>query len=324
MPTPNRTPTRSSDAGVPRTPAPAPPKGPAPLRATFRLLETAAPSVAAALAERLWFRLPPRPSDERRARHAPPGGRRLTVEWTHGALRGVTYGPTDAPTAYLVHGWGGWWQQLGAHVEPLLDAGYRVVAYDAPSHGASDPGGSGPRSTSLIEMAEGLTAVVRQEGPADLVVAHSVGAVVSLWSAADHGADDGAMGEEAPDYAFIAPASTLLSMVQMFERSLDVGRRSQSLLLQRVEQRFHRSVDEFEIVNLAARVLEGATTRQPGLLTVHDPMDHETPVSGSLRLAESWPEAELSLVSGLGHRRLLWDPDVVASVADFAKRRLHR
>lgn len=320
MVTTNQASQRSSRTDAARAPEPTLPKGPAPLRAAFSFLEAAAPSVAAVLAERLWFRLPARPSDERRARHAPPGGRRLTVVGTHGTLRGVTFGPEGAPTAYLVHGWGGWWQQLGAHVEPLLDAGYRVIAYDAPSHGASDPGAAGPRSTNLIEMAEGMTDVIRQEGPPDLVVAHSVGAVVSLWSAAHHGS----VGQEAPDYAFLAPASTLLSMVRVFERSLSVGRRSQALLIQRVERRFHRSVDEFEVVNLAGQVLAGSTAREPALLTVHDPMDPETPVSGSLRLAETWPEAELSLVTGLGHRKLLWDGDVVATVADFAKRRLRR
>lgn len=312
-------PQKSTTVRTPRRPAapgptvPAPPRGPAPLRATFRVLESTSPSVAAALAERLWFRLPPRPTAERRARHAPAGGRRLTVEWSGGTLHGVTFGPEGAPTAYLVHGWGGWWQQLGAHVPPLLEAGYRVVAYDAPSHGGSGPGAYGARSTNLLEMAEALTAVIRQQGPADLVVAHSVGAVVSLWSGAHH--------EPAGDYAFLAPASTVLSMVEFFENSLGLGPRSRDLLIERVERRVGESIEVFEVLRLAERVLDRAGW-EPRLLTVHDPMDPETPVSGSLDLSEAWPRAELSLVQHLGHRRLLWNEDVVATVADFARRRL--
>jgi pimeloyl-ACP methyl ester carboxylesterase len=284
---------------------------PAPLRATFRALEATSPATAGVLAERLWFRLPRRASEERRDRFAPEGGRELTVAWAGGTLRGVAYGREDAPTAYLVHGWGGWWQQLGAHVQPLVDAGYRVVAYDAPSHGSSARGRHGPRSTTLIEMAEAQAAVVRQEGPAHLVVAHSIGAVVSLWAGAHEGA-------RASAYAFLAPASTISSMVRWFEQVLDVGPRSQRVLIDRVERRVGHRVDAFEIVALAGQVLGDRMT--PALLTAHDPADPETPVGGSLDLVETWPGAEMSLVEGLGHRRLLWDADVVASVADFARR----
>src|SRR5690606_17806096 len=86
------------------------------------------PRAGAWLAERLWFRLPPRPRESARARRAPVGGRELVVTWEDLAVRGVAYGPEDAPTAYLVHGWGGWWQQLASIVQPLVEAGYRVVA----------------------------------------------------------------------------------------------------------------------------------------------------------------------------------------------------
>ena len=78
-----------------------------------------------------------------RAARTPRGGEAFAVSWAHGTVRGRVYGDWGNPTAYLVHGWGGWWQQLGAHVEPLLARGLCVVAFDAPSHGDSGPGAHG-------------------------------------------------------------------------------------------------------------------------------------------------------------------------------------
>jgi pimeloyl-ACP methyl ester carboxylesterase len=53
------------------------------------------------------------------------------------------------------------------------------------------------------------------------------------------------------------------------------------------------------------------------LLVVHDRRDRETPYPDAVDLAESWPGAVLLSTSGLGHRRVLTDPDVVRAVTDF-------
>ena len=297
--------------GVAATTPPVAQPGPALLRATFRTLERVAPSAGGALAERLWFRLPSVPTRQRRMRFVPDGGTAVTVTWNGGRLSGMTYGAADRPTAYLVHGWGGWWQQLAAHVQPLLDAGYRVVAYDAPSHGDSGPGRYGPRATTIPEMGEAMAAVVRQHGPAHLVVAHSIGAVASLWAV--DGAGGGARG-----YAFLAPAHSAWHLVAWFQDVLDIGPRTTRALVARVERRVGERFSAFDTVALGSRLTRGQSP--PALLSVHDPDDDETPASGSRQLTEIWPGAELALVHDLGHRRLLWDPSVVQHVAAFAAR----
>lgn len=294
------------------------PRAPAPVRFTLRTLEAVTPWIGAVLAEQLWFRLPPTPAPERRARHAPEGGEPFTVRWAGGSVQGVTYGPAGERTAYLVHGWGGWWQQLGGHVPALLDAGYRVVAYDAPSHGDSAPGRLGRRRSTVIEMAQAYGAVAGVHGSPHLVVAHSIGAVAVLRA-----------GDVPPaaGYAFLAPASTFDDMVRHFARLLDLGPRSRQILLERVERRIGAQLATFDATVLAGELLArvgagggAADSRVPALLSVHDPEDAETTAQGSAGLVRDWPGAELVLVEGLGHRRLLWDMDVVATVAGFARR----
>ena len=186
---------------------------------------------------------PPVPPATRRARRTPGGGEPFRVAWSGGTVAGRAYGVAGAPTAYLVHGWGGWWQQLGAHVEPLLAAGMQVVAFDAPSHGESGPGRFGRHSTTLIEFAEALAAVVAEFGHPAAVIAHSAGAVGVL-----HAYD---RGVQADAYALVAPPDSMAPMMRRFCSVLGVGPRSGRRMLERAERRIGLPLERFDMVRMA-------------------------------------------------------------------------
>ena len=275
---------------------------------TVTALHRVSPRLAGRLAADLWFRLPPRPDAQRRARHQPLGGEPFTLPWAGGAVSGRRFGSPGAPTAYLVHGWGGWWQQLGAFVPPLLDAGFQVVAFDAPSHGDSAPGRFGPRSTTLVEVAEALSAVVAAHGPAEVVVTHSMGGAAAL-----HAHE---LGVDPARYVLVAPPLAMTPMMRWFAGALGLGDDAVRHLLTRAEQRVGRPIDHFDAVEMTGR-----RATHPPLLVVHDRGDVETPARGSEALASVWPGADLLLTDGLGHRRVLWDPDVVERTVAFATAR---
>ena len=275
----------------------------------FRTLERTSPALGGAVAERLWFRLPPAPSPERRERHTPPGGEPLVVRLRGGRIvRGMAYGPRGLPTAHLVHGWGGWWQQLGPFVEPLRAAGFRVVAHDAPSHGSSDPGRHGPRTSTLIEIADAHDAVVVHSGHADLVVAHSAGAMSALW-AREQGTFAGA-------YAFVAPAARVEDMLTWFQVFLGMGPETRRRLVDRIERRVGVPVSAWDVPAMVRRWEGKGLTRVP-MLAVSDCGDDEAPAPGAVATTDAWPGSDLVLTSGLGHRRILRDPDVVRRVTAF-------
>ncbi|MGH8826296.1 MAG: alpha/beta fold hydrolase, partial [Jiangellaceae bacterium] len=146
------------------------------IRAAFRVLDRIAPDRAGRWALDIWCTLPANPGRRRDERPYAgvvstaelPGGRSMVVEsWGEG------------PTVYLVHGWGGWRGQLGAFVAPLVAAGHRVVAFDAPSHGDSGPGLLGTGKSLGPELADALRAVVDQHGAPSAMVAHSLGCVTT-------------------------------------------------------------------------------------------------------------------------------------------------
>lgn len=81
----------------------------------------------------------------------------------------------NRPTALLVHGWSFRGAHMGKFVQPLLEAGYRVVIVDLPAHGES----KGQRTSPVQTTAE-LGKFVSELGAIDTVIAHSFGGLCSM------------------------------------------------------------------------------------------------------------------------------------------------
>ncbi len=53
------------------------------------------------------------------------------------------------------------------------------------------------------------------------------------------------------------------------------------------------------------------------LLVIHDRDDPDVPVRDGIEIAAAWPGGRLVETTGLGHNRLLRDPDVIARAVAF-------
>jgi pimeloyl-ACP methyl ester carboxylesterase len=53
------------------------------------------------------------------------------------------------------------------------------------------------------------------------------------------------------------------------------------------------------------------------LLVVHDRDDKEVPYSVGRSIASQWPSAEMIITEGLGHKRILGDPNVRDAAVRF-------
>jgi pimeloyl-ACP methyl ester carboxylesterase len=257
------------------------------------LLAAVSPVLAARWAEALFF-TPPRPRKSRA--DLPPGGERLDVRSRFGRLAVWSWG--SGPLVYLVHGWGGRAEQLGAFVAPLVSRGFRVAAVDGPAHGAS----SGRRSSGP-EIGRALADVVAQLGTAQGVVAHSLGAAAVAFAWRE--------GLPVGRLAFIGPPADPLTWVARFGRQLGLGPAVMAEMRRHSEQRIQASWDDLPLVPMRG------PAAAPPLLVVHDRDDREVPSTDGAAIAAAWPGARLLETGGLGHRRVLRDPAVVASVAAF-------
>lgn len=274
----------------------------------FRLFERVAPAAGGKLLDSIWFRLPRLSEKAKRLRVQLPEGTQLELPFEHGTIRGRSWsgGAVDGPTIYLVHGWGGWGLQLAAFIPPLLEAGFRVIAYDAPSHGESAPGRDGVQRSTLPELADAFKAVVAAYGPAYGVIAHSLGAPAVIIGLRD--------GVAARRIVFLATATDFRELLTQYEAHLGFGPRTRERFLRRFARRFG-PMESFA----APRIVDALAEERelPALLVIHDRSDRETSVEGSAQVVKLWPHAQLQLTDGLGHNRVLRDPAVVATAVTF-------
>lgn len=272
---------------------------PAPVKWLAGALSRVAPPLAAHAAARLF-------SSPRR-HNTPPIERRWTLDVEtvgvpseHGELAAWTIG--HGPTVLLVHGWEGRGSQLGAFIGPLVEAGYRVVGFDAPAHGES-PG----KRLLLPYFSSALRAVAERFGPLEAIVAHSFGSSAAALAVEE--------GLEVRRLVFLAAPARLDVYVDALVRYVgftpEISRRMTAIF----EKRLGRSWDSLQ----PARVAE-ALDDPPPLLMVWDTDDQEVSQHHVPTLREAWgARAELHVTEGLGHRGILRDPAVLARVVSFVR-----
>jgi pimeloyl-ACP methyl ester carboxylesterase len=264
------------------------------VRGVFGILNDTVPAVAARWAEKLFFNAPRRGASPRvraflatgRFREFHVDGERI-ASWSWG----------EGPAVYLVHGWAGRGGQLGAFAPPLVEAGFTVVTFDAPGHGASSGG-----RTSLLEFARTLRALVGHLGPAAGVVAHSLGAAATARALGD--------GLQVGCAVFIAPPADPGDWSRRFADRLGISPEVLSAMQARSERRLGALWSDLNVPRL------GAASGVP-LLVIHDGEDEEVPRSNGAAIADAWPNARLVTTKGLGHHRILRDPSVVRQAVAF-------
>ncbi|WP_372521711.1 alpha/beta fold hydrolase [Sulfuricaulis sp.] len=265
------------------------------LRLAIRLLGLVSPALAGRWVYRLWFqplRYPEPPQEQEWRRTAQP----LAVVHRGQALAVDSWG--TGPVVLMVHGWNGRGAQLGAFAPMLVRAGFRVVTFDTPAHGRS-PG----RATNLPEISEAIHAVARACGPVHAVIGHSFGVACAIY-AVQHGL-------KVNRIVAISPPDSLRGLTRKFFTALDVA--------PPVQEVFNRTIETHYGADLWQRFSTEVLARQldvPGLV-IHDQNDRDVPIEEGVAVARAWPGAQFVRTIGLGHRRILRDPDVIARVAAF-------
>lgn len=276
------------------------------LRAGFAAAGALSPELAAAAAKPLFLSTHRHPVTERERAWLRDAER---VELAGkigdgGPLAAWVWGREGSPTVALLHGWEGRGSQLGAFAAPLVAAGFRVAAVDAPGHGDS-PG----RSSSLVAIADALRRLGERYGPFAGVIAHSAGTVGAVHAIS--------RGLAVDRLVCVAPGVDLEGYVLGFARIFGLSEEAGRSLKLRIERH----------VGVAMRELDprrAAPEQRLPLLVIHDRTDREAPFAGGEELARSWPGARLLATEGLGHTRILWDGKVVSAATDFLREGLRR
>jgi pimeloyl-ACP methyl ester carboxylesterase len=270
------------------------------LRAGFALGGRLAPKRTADRAARLFAT--PFASSRSRALAAPEDAAMQRGELQIDGERIAIYvwgDPAAQPYALLVHGWSSFGLRFLPWVEGLRAQGYAVVTFDQPGHGRS----SGKLCT-LPEFTATLRAVGRHYGEAALAVGHSLGgAALALAQDEDW---------HAQRLVLVAPAADMADAASRYFRLVRLGEHLRQAFYDWLLRRTGISVEQLEVHRHLPAL------GQPALI-VHDLDDADVPWSEGERYARYWPGARLLSTQGLGHRRVLDAPAVIAASLAFAR-----
>jgi pimeloyl-ACP methyl ester carboxylesterase len=281
---------------------PAAPAAVAPLRQLGRgvdLLARLSPALATRLLWRLWFTPQSIRPNARAQELLASVDQRFEVFAGDQGLTVESWG--QGPAVLLAHGWSGYGAQLGSFVQPLRQAGFRVLLFNAPGHG-----GRARTQFHLGQYAELIEAIVQHAGEARAIVGHSIGATAAAI----------ALRRLPPaiDFVGIAASANLKTLLQGFQQRLGFSDGNARRLRAAFEESFGPDVWtqyslDFHLPQLAGRVL-----------LVHDADDVEAPLANSRYLQALRDDAGLITTQGLGHNRLLHDAMVAQRVARFLSR----
>jgi pimeloyl-ACP methyl ester carboxylesterase len=266
------------------------------LRAQFQLFSRFAPSLADRRAAALFL-------TPRRKRHPPapstPGRVPERFHIASGSVQLAAWAWGEGPLVLLAHGWNGHAAQLSGFIAPLVQSGFRVVAFDQPAHGHS----TGKRTT-VLEMAEAQQSIARAVGPLHAVVAHSLGATATALALFDH--------LPAARAVLIAPPANAPPFARELAKALGLSAERTEGMVAQVQRDIGVHLESLDLRRVAAWL------RQPALI-FHDVADREVPFAHGRAIANAWPGARFTPLEGLGHKRPLADAAVLRGTVAFLR-----
>ncbi len=273
----------------------------------LKLLERISPRRAAEEA----FRLFCTPYTRRKKYDAPPifkKSGKLNFTLDREVIHGFQWLPekSNGHKVLICHGFDSYSYRFDRYVEPLLLAGFEVLAFDAPAHGLS----SG-KTINAAQYRDMVIEVSKRYGPIHGLISHSFGGLAVALAI-----------EKIPDNQYkrlvlMAPATESTTAISHFFTYVSVS--------DAVKKEFHDLINEmggnpaswFSV----ARAMQNVTTPT---LWVHDKEDAVTPFADVEHLlALNLPHLHFEITSGLGHSNVYRDEKVSKKVIQYMESMLH-
>ena len=268
------------------------PRGMALARNVNRILGKRWPAVVAWLARRHFLiprRLPARPWELAGLGLARP------VEILPG-LAGLHW-EGAGPRILCLHGWEGRASHFLAVGDRLAQRGFEVWSLDGPAHGRSVG-----RLAHPVAFAEALLAVDAVHGPFHGVIGHSMGAASVAYART--------LGLRAERLVLMAGPLRSAEVLGRFMDMMELVEAARGPFVRMVESLVGRPVSLLDLAALAPHL------DRPGLI-IHGTADPDVPWQDAEVLAAAWPESDLMLLEGVGHRRILRDEVVLDRIEAF-------
>lgn len=229
-------------------------------------------------------------------------GQKITYTGAHGT-ENTAWVWGGGPVVLVCHGWESRAGQMATLAMAIADAGFTAVAMDFTAHGFA-----GGKRVMFRDMSEEVLNVSKQleekHGEIYAMVGHSAGGVMAMG--ARH------LGFSASRYAVlgspVAPYPALTAIKKYMKASPKTLAECQDIYAANM--------------GVTWAEMEAGIAFEPEqkpLLAIFDEDDTEAVVAQGKLIQSIWPEADLRMTKGLGHRKLMWAPEVIEHVVGFLK-----
>lgn len=266
---------------------------------SIKILQKIAPPLALRFALKLFFTpLKFKIPERERSKHelAKRSNRSLTSGSNYEAFE---WGDSTNETIILVHGWSGRATQFFALIDALLISNYHIVSFNAPAHGQSKE-----KKTSLLEFTECIEDLNQEFGPIHKGIGHSLGGG-ALFIALSRGL-------ALHQIISLGSPSSIKEVISDFCEKAHANKKIKEGINAHIELMFSIKTDEISNDYLARKF-------KPKGMVIHDKEDVDVPIRHAHSLHSAWPESEIIISKGNGHRRILNDKAIIEKIMAFIK-----
>jgi pimeloyl-ACP methyl ester carboxylesterase len=199
----------------------------------------------------------------------------------------------------LVHGWDAKGLDYYKMIPPLVQAGYTVVTFDGPGHGASEGD-----TSNLVDFKELLPIVINQIGQPYAIIAHSMGGGASAHMLIENDIHVERL------VLLTVPIMTRYFLDESF-KFMRIPVKMQRAFMKKMNEEFGEDIDKYNLITRKEPV------KADKILLAYEEFDEEVPVSHVTDFLTHQPTIEPMFVSGVGHARVMKDPKVIERVMEF-------
>ena len=264
----------------------------------LNLWSLVAPQAAAKKAAQI-FSQPPKPRVREKERSFLDSARQLRSKRGGQAIVEYHWGDADAPLVLLSYGWAynaGRWRHF---VPALVEAGYRVLAYDPPGHGLAPTGVLNIPMNAAI-----LRDLLKTYGPVDTMVGHSFGGSSSVYAIHDL-----PTSLHPRRMAIMASFSYAPRVFKQYKKALGLWSPLYWSMARNFEHQVGHPLSYFDFAMMSAHLPHVEA------LLVHSPADLVTPYAEACRYHDFWPGSHLLSPSEGGHH--LGTKEITQAVLGF-------
>ncbi|RKS42719.1 pimeloyl-ACP methyl ester carboxylesterase [Gillisia mitskevichiae] len=197
----------------------------------------------------------------------------------------------------LIHGWSGTGTQMAIIAKELVRKGFSILSFDAPGHGKA------PGKISMMPFfIESIHHLEKTYGPFHAAIGHSLGGMSILKAIKD--------GLKVNKLVVIGTANSVTHITKDFAQNMQLNEKVAIKMKSYFDTKFGEDMDNY------SGAISAEEVKIPSLV-IHDEDDVDVHVSSAYEISKNLENSQLYITKGLGHRKILGDPEVINKITTF-------